>query len=308
MTHAPANAWMNRCARAGLLGVLAASLLHGCSGLSAGPDGRPPAPATAPVIEGCVGINEIEDRDGDFQRNRAALSDPTLCLRQDVFDEGEHWVLQIIQNRRDPGRVLWAVPHDNENDAFDSAVYAVRRYGGTVVAVETGGRRLNGRQDPNRNFDIGTGSRCPQQLVPSPIYTERFMRWWTPGAPIIALHTNARGGGISVAQPAPNARPFPAPQALGKVPDHTVVFVASTLPPEANPALRAQVDALNRNRVNVLYELVSEQNSDCSMSNYAALKRIQNYFNVEVVQTDGTGQRQIIDVLMGVMGVAPAAR
>jgi hypothetical protein len=45
------------------------------------------------------------------------------------------------------------------------------------------------------------------------------------------------------------------------------------------------------------------------MSNYAALKGIRNYINIEVAHTDGVTQRQLIDVAVGLLlqhGIGPA--
>ncbi len=42
---------------------------------------------------------------------------------------------------------------DNEVSAFDTALYSIFKYGGTIVAVEGNEtRNFHGKQDPNRNF------------------------------------------------------------------------------------------------------------------------------------------------------------
>lgn len=294
------------------------------------PDGQP-GPGSSALAEtdpppkdfsACKPIAEIVDKDGDFQRNQQALSGNELCLQMDVFREGGlNWVLQIIQNKKRPGGFLWFVPHDNENDAFDSAVDAVKKFGGVVVAVETGGARYNGSQDPNRNFDAQTGKKCREQLAPSPVYTHRVMRWLEDGARIFALHTNERGyngdgnggaGGISIARPLPGNKAFraktkPGQMPLGLSPDDTVVFVASKAPPEADATLMHSIELLRDNQINVLYETVSGAHNDCSLSNYAALTDIRNYLNIEVVQSDGPTQKEIIDRLVKLLpsGIGP---
>jgi hypothetical protein len=276
----------------------------------------------------CKSIGEMIDRDGDFQRNQQALSSDELCLQMDIFREGGlHWVLQIVQNKKRPGGFLWFVPHDNENDAFDSAVEAVKKFGGVVVAVETGGSRYNGSQDPNRNFDPQTGKKCREQLAASPVYTERIKRWFEEGARIFALHTNERGyngdgnggaGGISIARPLPGNKAFraktkPGQMPLGLSPDDTVVFVASRVPPETDTTLMQSIEVLRDNQINVLYETVSDAHNDCSFSNYAALNNnMRNYFNIEVVQSDGPTQKEIIDRIVkllpaGIGALAPSS-
>lgn len=283
----------------------------------ASPDGGPaetnlnePQPAireTAPPpksVASCLRPEDIPDRDGDFRRNATTLASNDLCLKLDVFREsGLTWTVQIIQSKRNPDPFLWFVPHDNENDAFDTAVHAVKNYGGTVVAIETGGARFNGRQDPNRNFDAG-GQKCREQTAHSPIYTDRILRWRSDGAPIIALHTNERGfngdgnggaGGISIARPLPGSTAFRGKgPALGLSPDDTVVFVASTQSPQSDSNLMRFVRHLQDNRINVLYETVTRARNDCSLSNYAALQGIRDYVNIEVVQGDGDTQTKVL--------------
>ena len=46
-----------------------------------------------------------------------------------------------------------------------------------------------------------------------------------------------------------------------------------------------------------MYETVSPKQNDCSLSNYAALKKIRDYFNIEVVQSDRDAQRRLVDLL-----------
>ena len=112
-----------------------------------GPEAAEPAeaeaaaaqPAAADVRGECMTAAAIAAwRDPDFARNRTALQDGALCVQIVSFVEaGLKWTLEVIAHRKRAGP-LWAVPHDNENAAFNTAVYAVRRYGGVIVAVETG--------------------------------------------------------------------------------------------------------------------------------------------------------------------------
>ncbi len=255
-------------------------------------------PSAAPQ---CLQPSELEDGDGNVSRNVTTLSGADLCIKQHIFDEGNlRWVLHIIQSKQKPSSVFWFVPHDDEHDAFDSALYGIRKFGGTVVAVETNGHRYNGPQDPNRNFDAGIGNTCLYQVALSPIYTTSVMRWRPPGAPIVALHTN--GGAISISRPRQGQIPFAAETPFpAKSSDNTVIFVASTAPPTNDRNLMHYVKRLNENGINVLYEVVSSEQNDCSMSNYAALKGIRDYINIEVIHTDGESQRHMIDVALGLL-------
>lgn len=281
-----------------VLGACGAELSNAGLDTTAG-GGRQPA-----TRGGCLTPGEVKDR--DFQTHAAALSDPSLCITEKKFEEaGLAWHLEVISNTRAPRRVLWVVPHDNEKAAFATALYAVRRYGGTVVAVEANGSRFFGGQDPNRNFDAG--GRCPLQRAPSPLYTSAVLSERGSG-PIVGLHTNSRGGPISFGRPPANVEAFsaasPTGGALGSSPDDTLIFVASTRPPQANPSLLAEVKALNGAGINVFYENVSAANNDCSLSNYAALKGIEGYYNLEVVDGDTAAQMRMVDILMAQKGIA----
>ncbi|MGE0339080.1 MAG: hypothetical protein AB7O79_04300 [Xanthobacteraceae bacterium] len=266
----------------------------------------------------CLAPEQLFDADGDVMRNRAALASRDLCLRLEVFTEGRlRWVLQVIHNRKRPNGPLWAVPHDDEDVAFDSAVYAVLRYGGTMVAVEQDHDRYNriGRrkQDPNRNFQIRGREKCQLQLAASPLFTRRFMQRLRKGQPVIALHTNKEGfdlipeldekkskGNVSIGIPRKedsNITEFPAARPMrARSPNDTLIYVASSLPPEADPQAARFTAALNAVGIHVLYEHVKE--NDCSLSNYAVLRKIP-YVNIEVVDNDATGaQQRMIDAVM----------
>jgi hypothetical protein len=285
-------------------------------------------PAQTPK-DNCLSPDQLFDEDGDVARNRAALASPDLCLRLEVFREGNlQWVLQVIQNKKRPHGPLWAVPHDDEDVAFDSAIAAVMRYGGTVVAVERNHDRYNRppagkkKQDPNRNFDTGEGARCKHQLARSRSFTRRFLKWLPKGQPIIALHTNKEGydiipepdedkskGNVSIGierKPDSHITEFPAPRPIrARSPNDTLIYVASRQPPGSDRRQMMFVEALNRSGIHVLYEHVEEH--DCSLSNYAVLKAIP-YVNIEVVDDDDTGaQFRMIEIVMKLMrqGLGP---
>jgi hypothetical protein len=266
----------------------------------------------------CLSPERLYDEDGDVARNRQALLSHDLCLRLEVFTEGKlNWILQIIQNRKNPRGPLWAVPHDDEDVAFDSAIHGVLRYGGTVVAVERNHDRYNRvgkrKQDPNRNFQVRGEGKCRLQLERSPAFTRRYLQWLAKGQPIIALHTNKEGydlvpepdedkskGNVSIGidrKEDSNITEFPAPKPLrAKSPNDTLIYVASKLPAGSDAQLSRFVGALNASGIHVLYEHVEK--NDCSLSNYAVLRNIP-YVNIEVVDDDDTGaQTRMIDIVM----------
>lgn len=273
---------------------------------------EPVAPGTkAPEAGRCRDPDEVKDRDGDFRRNRDVLRSPKLCILDDeVFEAGgRKWTLQVVQNRERPDTLLWFVPHDNEDTAFDTAAAGVRDFGGTLVAVETGGSRFNGPQDPNRNFYSGVGPKCREQRVADTEFARRVLAHLPPNHRIIALHTNARGysgdgaggnGGISINNRLPGTTPYRAfvPRRASS-PSDTVVFVASTKSREDDPKLDKLVRQLNEKGTNVIYEKVSAARNDCSLSNYAALNpSIKDYVNVEVVEGDERTQMEIVSEIM----------
>jgi hypothetical protein len=278
-----------------------------------------PRAAIATTALRCLPPGEVPpDKDGDFARNMKLLqAEPGLCFSYDEFEEnGIHWGLQIVQYQKPGNEVslktreragpLWFIPHDDENAAFDTAVKSLIKHGGTIVAVESGGTRLNEGQDPNRNFDAGGDRKCPLQLARSPQYTQHVLQWRDPKHPIIALHSNKPTGGISITRKVPFSTNFRAPEQIGGVnPDHTLVFVASSDSPEADPILHKFVKDMNAKHVNVIYETVSSKRSDCSLSNYASLRKIRDYLNVEVVTGDSAIQVKIVDVIMALLPIGP---
>ncbi len=121
-----------------------------------------------------------------------------IAVTQSRFAEnGFNWHLIRFTNAAKPDGPLWVAPHDDENAAFDAMIAALRIYGGTGIAVNSGPgseRRQSGRGrcgvqaevkpscDPNRNFSTY-----------SPIFTAAILDHTLPNQPIIALHTNSPG-------------------------------------------------------------------------------------------------------------------
>jgi hypothetical protein len=254
--------------------------------------------------------------DDDFARNCADIVKNHLKYEAvPEFEEGGRtWHIQVLRNPKKPQGPLWFLPHDNENVAFDSAIHGLINYGGVLVAIETGGQRENQGQDPNRNFDAGAGPLCPLQRARSPIYTQQIIGRWNGVDPIIALHSNTPGGSISVKRATGLTEPYPGAKSEAVqprlrslfAPDDTLVFMASPL--AGSLRVEGFKNALTAQGVNVLWEHVDTTHNDCSLSNYAALKKIENYFNVEVAHSSRRGstsekaQKSIIDLIMALNG------
>lgn len=253
----------------------------------------------------CLKPGDISDRDRDFSRH-PDLTGPDRCVTETSFEEnGARWTIQTVRNTKKRGP-LWVLPHDDEQAAVTTVAYALERYGGTAVLVDTGGRRINRGVDPNRNFDTGR-SRCRSR--PSPRFVAAMLgeRGW--GAPVIALHTNAPGvagrggyGSISILAPGPGDRAYRGQSPTGGLasPD-SLVIMATTRSPDADPGIQRLVDRLTDQGVNVMVEHASSRHSDCSLSNYAALAGISPYLNLEVRDGDSATQRRMVDIAMKIL-------
>ncbi|MHA6723605.1 hypothetical protein [Sphingomonas sp. RS2018] len=246
-----------------------------------------------PVVT--VRLNPLNIADDDFARHRSAATWRGLVVHRITFtEERARWRLYRISDPRRPRGPLWFVPHDNENAAFEAALVAIRRHGGTIIAVDGDGGRRNqavafGRSiDPNRNFHDGL-----------PRYPGAVLGAINRGAwPIIALHTNAPGyeGRLSRCPPEGdsngegiisirfcNAVLTPVPSRSRAWPfddDDTLAFATyrATQPPAAAFCHAQMVRA----DWNVVQERVI--NSDGSLSNYAVLHD-RDYLNFETLET-----------------------
>lgn len=265
------------------------------------PDGLLPSSAA------CLAPAQVADGDGDFRRH-PDLFGPDRCVRQQVFREGgRDWTVQTVQNTARTGP-LWVLPHDNEQAAVETAVYALARYGGTAVLVETGGRRTNKATDPNRAFDAGR-SRCAAG-APASRYVAAMLGSRARREPVIALHTNAPGvagrrgsGSISIRTPGKAGMAYPGTGGTGRLASSdSLVITAVAHGPAPDARTAALVADLTRNGVNVLMETTSPSTTDCSLSHYAALNGIRPYLNIEVVDGDSATQRRILDIAMTVLG------
>ncbi len=264
-----------------------------------------PASASQPAPElvassACLSPLKVVDKDGDFKRNADALSGNAFCIAEETFKERKRtWTLQTVKTSR-PGP-LWAVMHDDEDMSFDSAVEALKTYGGTLVAVDTGGRRNMDGIDPNRNFSAGGVGCSKLGTDAAPQYTAFFRNLMT-GEPIIALHNNTDGdiptgglGHVSMASVPKDMKAFPAADPKSPLAgDHNLVLLTSADPVSATAESRAK--ALAAKGINSMIELVGT--GDCSLSNDTLLMGHPDYLNVTVDHGERDRQRKIIDVIM----------
>jgi hypothetical protein len=243
-------------------------------------------------------VDPLTTQDDDFARHRDPAEWRGLSVERIEFQsERTAWRLWRIADparRRGP---LWFVPHDNENAGFEAALAAIRKYGGAIVAVDSGvapdhdGQRFNyaverGRPvDPNRNFDSAL-----------PDYARHVLADLARGAwPIIALHSNARGfntaesscnqsdppgnGVISIRFCDAVYAPHPSrSRAWPFDDDDTVAF--ATWRTGGRPGDAFCGDTLAAADFNVVFERVVV--TDRSLSNYAVLHGLQ-YLNFETL-------------------------
>jgi hypothetical protein len=246
-----------------------------------------------------VAIDTTALVDDDLQRHSGdKLYLDGLSVSETRFSEsGFDWHLLRFANSAKLLGPLWAVPHDDENAAFEAAIAAVKQYGGVLVVVNSGpgssrlqwgqgtcgGRRavLN-KCDPNRNFSAST-----------PLYTRAFLDELRAGQPIIALHTNSPGygrgqGDITILDVKAAGKGkmrsrkdghFGRNQ-LSSLADPDSYAIIPYLPTKPNDADVSCRNGLVEEGINVWHERVEK--SDGSLSNFVALQMpAVRYVNME---------------------------
>lgn len=230
----------------------------------------------------------------DFVRQADADWTGLSVRRQTVADEGVTWNLWRIANHARPNGPLWVVPHDNENAAFAAGLAAVKRWGGVLIAVDSGNDDTSraaryvhahdgSKLDPNRTFTDAFPGYV--RMVLAELGSRR--------RPIVALHTNAAGfdaglstcggesgggaGGISILLCNDTYTPRPAAERSWPWDDDDSVVIAPYLAAGA-PGDGWCQRKLTAGNFNISFEKVGT--SDGSLSNYAALRGL-SYLNFE---------------------------
>jgi hypothetical protein len=237
--------------------------------------------------------------DDDIQRHEGdATYLEGLSISEMRFSEsGFNWHLLRFTNIAMPVGPLWAVPHDDENAAFDAAIAAVKAYGGVVITVNSGpgsarmqmGQGTCGGRpsilpkcDPNRNFSDT-----------NPLFTRAFIDQLADGQPIIALHTNSPGhdrgrGDITIldAKAAnrgefkPRKDGYFGRNLMASLADPDSYAILPYLPPKLSETDVQCRNGLIEEGVHVWHERVKK--SDGSLSNYVALNMpLTRYVNME---------------------------
>lgn len=250
--------------------------------------------------------SDILYRYPDFKRNFSKLKN--LCTHIISFREGAYqWKMLLVTDQSNSEGAFWFLPHDNENTAFDSAVYAVNKYGGGFMSVLNKDRRYFSGQDPNRNFSSSKikVSNCNHQKYTSSIYSQTVFAiidsFKKSNFPYLSLHNNTDGGGLSILKSSRTVQSFLAypkekiRQGKGLMDEDSLVYIAG----KSNTPPMKKIDKLLQRGINVKYEIVSRSSNDCSMSNYVVLEKgSDKYYNIETQHGDSITQKKMIDILM----------
>ena len=217
----------------------------------------------------------------------------------------------LVYNPNKLKGTFWFLPHDNENSAFDSAVYSTKKYGGGFLSVIANDKRYFKGQDPNRNFSTNKkNSHTCKQRYSSPIYTNTIFTiidtFKFLNMPYLALHNNKNGwygnggsGGISILKNSKVVHSYTSETVLSgkhkgiKDEDNLVYIAGKTSKPP-----RTKLEKLINLGLHVKYEVVNQKNNDCSMSNYVILNKGSKYYNIETEHGDTKTQKQMIDLLI----------
>lgn len=243
----------------------------------------------------------------DIRRNYKALQG--LCVDQITFEEGGYsWKMLLVTHPKAPKGPFWFLPHDNEQSAFDAAVYATRKYGGGFLAVMANDQRHFEGQDPNRNFGDtrATAQNCSKQNQPAPRYGKIIFHiidtYRASSMPYLALHNNTDGGGISILRSTNSVHSFPAYKTIingqGLKDEDSLIYIAG----KSKTPNKKKLKKLLKHGLNTRYETVNSSNNDCSLSNYVVLNHhTEKYYNIETQHGDLKTQKKMIDILMKIL-------
>lgn len=248
----------------------------------------------------------------DTRRNLNSLK--KLCVYEINFIEGPYnWKMLLVINPLQEKGPFWFLPHDDENSAFDTAVYSSIKYGGGFLAIESNDKRYFHKQDPNRNFGTtpSVADICTNQKYPAPKYTNIIFNiidyFKTSNMPYLALHNNKDGwyknggsGSVSILNSTRQVQSFKisdsiSSETLGFLDEDNLVYIAgSTKQPPQD-----KINTILAIEINVKYEVVNKKHNDCSLSNYIVLnKNTNDYFNIESQHGDTNIQKAMVNKLM----------
>lgn len=237
--------------------------------------------------------------DDDIQRhaNDPAFWDGISISEKRFSENGFDWHLLRFSSLANHSSVIWFVPHDDENGAFDAMIAAIKKHGGMGIAVNSGPgslRRQVGRGtcggrpavistcDPNRNFSAAT------PLFTASVLDHRTEDW----QPVIALHTNGAGasGDFSLLDTAAyiqgkivmKAGAYRGRNPKAQMANYDTLGLIAYNARDGRPSDRAVRCRVKLNAAGIHFWHERVEKSDGSLSNYLALNRPDiDYFNAE---------------------------
>lgn len=251
--------------------------------------------------------------DPDIDRNKDLIDRKGICIETLEFVENRlRWRFQIFDSGR-PGH-NWILLHDDEDTAFDAALYAIAKYGGKAVEVDLL-RPVppSAIVDPNHNFATRVDQRltCRGPARPAaPRFTSVILEHLGQ-PPYLALHNNYDGhfrsggnGNLSVRQNGRALVGLPTHRSADRLADEDNFIIVSGLAPPLRMSEQVHqiTDELRNSGINVIYEYVNQESYDCSLSNYLLIYggvRPGEYFNIEAEEGDYRSQITMIDALFG---------
>lgn len=243
----------------------------------------------------------------DVLRNTHSLK--KLCLYQVAFDEGKyHWRMLLVTHPKQSKGAFWYLPHDDEDTAFDAAIYATQKYGGGFLAVMSGDQRSMQGQDPNRNFGEtqNTAATCKNQHFPAVKYSKNVFKiidtFRHSRYPYLALHNNKNSwygnggsGGVSILKSSKTVHSYPAAKQSRLQDEDNLLYMAGK---SKTPNAKKLQHFLGLG-LNVKYEIIDTKHNDCSLSNYVVLKKnTTDYINIEAEHGDIKTQKMMIDKIL----------
>lgn len=287
---------------------------------------RPEALAATPTPEGADDVEDVavictdpaSVADRDIARNlKTFAANPNLCISEErVSEHGRTWHMVVITNTAAKRGPVWAILHDNEDSAFDAGLYSVGRYGGKMVALETGEQRSFKGQDPNRNFGTTKAITSPCRAMakkPAPEFTKALNRHFNRKYPVLTMHSNENGyvgnggaGHISAARSSATMTGMMSTKPRRGLSDEdNALLTAGTQPFSMNRSAQQLQAYMNELGINMIYEHVKTNTNDCSFSFHVKLNNLGDYYNIEVEHGHVEEQKTILDALMAYIGVRP---
>lgn len=225
----------------------------------------------------------------------------TEAVRITFTDEkGITWILDVYQSKSRPNGPSVFIPHDNENESFQTAVRSLAEYGGHLLALECEEKRTCSGVDPNRYFD----SR-------DQLYVATLLRFFlSKSYPIVTLHNNhdshhLLGGDGSIY--ADMKTPYSDGHGFYFTGDaDDLIIFSDTASMKESRLFKKFKDVFARRQLNFIFEEITPDNSlGGHMSTYALLHTSMAYFNIESQHGHASEQIFYLEELFEALSIRP---